>query len=168
MSEPIPNNSISILSNGERCNEVIPMWSTNSRNKASSQHWKLCALLLGQVCGFYITLKMQEMGPMVYYPYCKGLNVLIIYSAAFSSVILRPLVLVWSGLKPQTSNTAVSKSPTELTRQWLSYPTNKINKAHTTTIRVKPILVLLFLLSKKIYFQNMNLFHMWGRTWLKH
>lgn len=79
MSEPIPNNSISILYNGERCNEVIPMWSTNSRNKASSQHWKLSALLLGQVCGFYIMLKMQEMGPMVYYPYREGLNVLIIY-----------------------------------------------------------------------------------------
>ena len=79
MSEPIPNNSISILYNGERCNEVIPMWSTNSRNKASSQHWKLSALLLGQVCGFYIMLKMQEVGPMVYYPYREGLNVLIIY-----------------------------------------------------------------------------------------
>ena len=72
----------------------------------------------------YITLKMQETGPTVFCPYPRRLECLTICrckykGSTFSSGILRPRVLVWSGLEPSTPHTAVHAFLRELTRRRL-------------------------------------------------
>ena len=61
---------------GERCNEVNPMWSTNTWDKARPQHWELCAVLFS--AKHVLTLKVQEKGPTVYSPYQRRLEHLAI------------------------------------------------------------------------------------------
>ena len=96
--------------------------------------------LFEQWCGFfYIPQELDkwkccEMRPMVFRPYRGKLESLTICrchskGSTFSSVILRPWVLVWTGFEPVTSRSADWRSPNwanqvvvKGTHQWTNFP----------------------------------------------
>ena len=97
--------SWTILSKGERCNEVNPMWSTNPTTAdQTTTPGTTCPTLFDKCVGSLTFPANQETGTTVYSPYPRRRERLTIcrcnYNGGiFSSVILRPWVLVRSGAR---------------------------------------------------------------------